>query len=331
MQLKRKDNMKLSDKARFKIHGTMALGIAIVLLSAILTFTTEGFFSTYNLINVLRQISLTSLMAIGFGMTVISGGMDISMGNVAALTGMTVAGLIAIMKVNLGLSIAIALALGVVIGLINGVVIAFLGVPPFIATLAMMFITQGITFESTKGYPIYEGLTKRFLFIGQGYIGRLPVPVIIMVAMFIAAHLFLKNTVLGQHIYAIGGNEEAARVNGVNVKRVKMTAFGLSGFFAALTGVVMTSRLGSGQPAAAGMDFFLTAATAAILGGTALSGGEGNMLGILLGALFLGIVNNGLTLLKISAYFQWIVTGILLIIAIVWNSLEKSIRGGEYE
>lgn len=323
--------MKLLNKISFKIHGTVTLGLAIILLSVVLAFTTEGFFSTYNLINVLRQISLTSLMAIGFGMTVISGGMDISMGNVAALTGMTVAGLIAIMNVNVGLSIVIALALGIFIGLINGVIIAFLGVPPFIATLAMMFITQGITFESTKGYPIYEGLTKRFLFIGQGYIGRLPVPVLIMVVMFIAAHLFLKNAILGQHIYAVGGNEEAARVNGVNVKRVKMTAFGLSGFFAALTGVVMTSRLGSGQPAAAGMDFFLTAATAAILGGTALSGGEGNMLGILFGALFLGIINNGLTLLKVSSYFQWIVTGILLIIAIVWNSLEKSIRGGEYE
>lgn len=308
----------------------MILSLAIIILSIFLSFKTEGFFTTYNLINVLRQISLTSLMAIGFGIVVITGGMDISMGNVAAMVGMTVAGLFAIMKVNLFVSLVISLALGLGIGLLNGAVIAYLGVPPFIATLAMMFISQGITFEFTQGYPIYEGLTSNFLYIGQGYIGPLPVPVIIMIAMFILAHFFLNNTVLGQHIYSIGGNENAARVTGVNVSRVKLITYGISGFFAALTGVVMTARLGSAQPAAAGMDFFLTAATAAVLGGTELSGGVGNMLGILLGALFLGILNNGLTLLKISAYFQWIVTGILLILAIVWHTTQKSASGGKY-
>ncbi|MCX6090650.1 MAG: ribose ABC transporter permease [Atribacterota bacterium] len=313
-----------------KIQGNMILSLAIIILSIFLSFKTEGFFTTYNLINVLRQISLTSLMAIGFGIVVITGGMDISMGNVAAMVGMTVAGLFAIMKVNLFVSLVISLALGLGIGLLNGAVIAYLGVPPFIATLAMMFISQGITFEFTQGYPIYEGLTSNFLYIGQGYIGPLPVPVIIMIAMFILAHFFLNNTVLGQHIYSIGGNENAARVTGVNVSRVKLITYGISGFFAALTGVVMTARLGSAQPAAAGMDFFLTAATAAVLGGTELSGGVGNMLGILLGALFLGILNNGLTLLKISAYFQWIVTGILLILAIVWHTTQKSASGGKY-
>jgi len=312
-----------------KIQGNVVLIIAIIVLSTVLAFATEGFFTTYNLINVLRQISLTSLMAIGFGIAVISGGMDISMGNVAAMVGMTVAGLFAVFKVNLGISIILSLTLGLGMGLINGAVIAYLGVPPFIATLAMMFISQGLTFEFTQGYPIYEGLTSNFLFIGQGYIGPLPVPVIIMIIMFIFAHLFLNNTVLGQHIYAIGGNETAARVTGVDVNRVKLITFGISGFFAALTGVVMTARLGSAQPAAAGMDFFLTAATAAVLGGTELSGGVGNMLGILLGSLFLGILNNGLTLLKISSYFQWIVTGILLILAIVWHTTQKSSVGGK--
>lgn len=316
-------------KLLLKIQGNVVLIIAIIILSMFLSFTTEGFFTTYNLINVLRQISLTSLMAIGFGIAVISGGMDISMGNIAAMVGMAVAGLYAVFKVNLIISIIAALGLGLGMGLINGAVIAYLGVPPFIATLAMMFISQGMTFQFTQGYPIYEGLTPSFLFIGQGYVGPIPVPVIIMILMFILAHLFLNNSVLGQHIYAVGGNETAARVTGVNVNRVKLITFGISGFFAALTGIVMTARLGSAQPAAAGMDFFLTAATAAVLGGTELSGGVGNMLGILLGALFLGILNNGLTLLKISAYFQWIVTGILLILAIVWHTTQKTMSGGK--
>jgi ribose transport system permease protein len=313
-----------------KIQGTHALGIAIVILSLFLTFATDGFFTTYNLMNVLRQISLTCFMAIGFGITLIAGGMDISMGAVAALNGVIVAWLVAVLKVNIFVSILIPLAIGVFIGMINGAIIAYLGVPPFIQTLAMNFVVQGINFEFTGGYPIYTGFPKKFLGIAQGYVGRIPVPVIIMVLVFIITDLFLKNTRSGQHLYAVGGNEESARLNGVNVRKTKWTAFGISGFFAALTGVVMTARLSAGQPAAAGMNFFLQSATAAILGGIALSGGEGNMLGVLFGALFLGIVNNGLTLLKVSAYFQWIVMGVLLILAIVWNSVRETLRGGKY-
>ncbi|NPV54349.1 MAG: ABC transporter permease [Firmicutes bacterium] len=311
-----------------RINPLIGLGIGLIVLSVVLSIATDGFFTAYNLLNIFRQISLTSIMAVGFGITVLSGGMDISLGNVAALTGMTVAWLVATVGVSLGLSLLLALSLGTFVGLINGVIIAYLGVPPFITTLAMMFIAQGITFETTRGYPIYEGMTREFLFIGQGYIGPIPFPVVIMAALFVVAHLFLSNTKLGQYIYAIGGNEEAARYTGVNVKIVKTATYGIAGFCAALTGVVMTSRLGSGQPAAAGMNFFLTAATAAILGGIDLKGGIGNMLGVFVGALFLGVLSNGLTLLKVSAYMQWIVMGIILVAAIVWNSARAN-RGIE--
>lgn len=317
-------------KVTLRVDSAITLTAAIIILGAFLSFATQGFFTTFNLINVLRQISLTSIMAIGFGVVVMTGGMDISMGNVAALVGMLVASLVANVKLPLGVALVVAILLGLVVGLINGAFIAYLRVPPFIQTLAMMFIVQGVNFQTTNGFPIFAGLTDSFLFIGQGYVGPLPMPFIIMAVMFILMHFFLTQTVFGQHIYAVGGSEESARVTGVNVSRVKLLAYCIAGFCAALTGIVMTARLGSAQPAAAGLDFFLTAMTAAILGGVALTGGEGTMLGIFLGALFLGMLVNGLTLLKVSSYFQWIVTGVLLIVSIVWNSLQTLRKGGEY-
>jgi len=313
-----------------RIRGTGALGIAIIVMGVFLSVATEGFFSSYNLINILRQISLTCFMAIGFSVTLLSGGMDISMGSIAALTGVVVAWLVAVLQVDIFTSVLVTLVLRTVIGIINGVIIAYLGVPPFIQTLAMNFVVQGINFEFTGGYPIYKGFPKEYLFIGQGYVSVVPVPVFIMAGVFIIMHFFLNNTILGQHIYATGDSEESARLNGINVRSVKWIVYAIAGFFAGLTGVVMTARMSAGQPSAAGMNFFLQSATAAILGGVALTGGKGNMLGVLFGALFLGIVNNGLTLLKISAYFQWIVMGVLLILAIVWNSVRENVRGVKY-
>ncbi len=314
----------------FRVGTTLTLAVAIVVLGVFLSVAAPGFLSAFNLINVLRQISLTSIMAIGFGVVVMTGGMDISMGNVAALVGMFVASLIAYVHLSLPLALVLALLLGVLIGLINGAVIAYLKVPPFIETLAMLFIVQGINFQTTNGFPIFEGLTSAFLFIGQGYLGPIPMPVVITAVMFLVVHFFFRETVWGQHIYAVGGSEESARVTGLDVPKVKLLAYAVAGFCAALTGIIMTARLGTAQPAAAGPDFFLTAITAAVLGGVALTGGEGSMLGIFVGALFLGILANGLTLLKVSSYSQWTVTGILLILSIVWNTIQKGQRGADY-
>jgi len=314
----------------FRVDSTLTLAVAIVVLGVFLSLAAPGFLSAFNLINVLRQISLTSIMAIGFGVVVMTGGMDISMGAVAALVGMFVASLIAYVHLSLPFALVLALLLGVMIGLINGAVIAYLKVPPFIETLAMLFIVQGINFQTTNGFPIFQGLTSAFLFIGQGYLGPIPMPVVITAGMFLAVHFFLQDTVWGQHIYAVGGSEESARVTGLDVSKVKLLAYAIAGFCAALTGIIMTARLGTAQPAAAGLDFFLTAITAAVLGGVALTGGEGSMLGIFLGALFLGILANGLTLLRVSSYSQWTVTGILLILSIVWNTVQKGRRGAAY-
>jgi len=313
-----------------KLDSTATLAIATIVLGAVVAVAAPGFLTPYNLINVLRQISLTSIMAVGFGVVAMTGGMDISMGNVAALVGMFIAALIAYLHLNLALAIVLALLLGALIGTVNGVVIAYLKVPSFIETLAMFFIAQGVNFQATDGFPIFQGLTPAFLFIGQGYLGPFPMPVVIAAATFLAMHFFLQETVHGQHIYAVGGNEESARVTGVDVARVKVTAYAIAGLCAALTGIVITARLGTAQPAAAGMDFFLTAITAAVLGGVSLSGGDGTMLGIAAGALFLGVLANGLTLLKVSSYSQWTITGILLILSIIWNSVQKARRGAYY-
>ncbi len=314
----------------FKFNSYTTLVIAIAVITIFLSITAPGFLTVFNLINVLRQISLTSILAIGFGVVVLTGGMDMSMGNVAALVGMLVAALVANVHMNLAVAIVVALLLGITIGLINGVIIAYLQVPSFIETLAMFFIVQGINFQTSNGFPIFQGITPAFLFIGQGYIGPFPMPFISMACLFVLMHFFLQETIHGQHIYAVGGNEQSARFTGIDVSRIKVLAYAIAGFCAALTGIVMTARMGTAQPAAAGMDFFMTAMTAAVLGGVVLTGGEGTMLGIFLGALFLGILENGLTLLKVSSYSQWIIKGVLLILSIVWSTVQKGKRGVAY-
>lgn len=316
-------------KIKLKINEISGLVIALIIVSIVLSTTTDSFLTFTNIINLLRQISLSSILAIGLSMTIITGGIDISGGNVAALTGIAVAWMISYKHLNLWLAIVLTLLIGSIIGLINGFNVAYLGIPPFMATIAMMFIIQGITFQLTDGYPIYKGLTEQFLFIGKGYIWKIPTPVIITAFIFILAYFFLNYLRTGQYFYAIGGNEDAVMVSGVNVKKVKMVAYLISGLCAALTGIMMTARLGSAQPAAAGMDFFLTALTAVVIGGVALTGGKGSVVGILVGILFLAVINNGLTLLRVSAYMQWIIIGFLLILAIIWHSFQDKLTRGE--
>lgn len=314
-----------------KIDPVKSLGTALIIFFIILSFTTDNFFTLFNLITILRQCSLYSILAIGLGMVILTGGIDLSGANVISFTGITVAWMIATVHLDLWLAIILTLLIGAIIGLVNGLLIAYLGITPFAATIATMFIIQGITFQLTDGYPIYAGLTEEFKFIGQGYIWIIPVPAIITTFIFCIAYFFLNNIRTGQHIYAIGSNEEAAVFTGVNVKRTKLIAYIISSTCAALDGIMLTARLGTAQPAAAGFDFFFTAITAVVIGGVSLSGGKGSIIGILIGVLFLAIMNNGLTLLKVSSYMQWIAIGFLLILSLLWNSYKGKYSGGEFE
>jgi len=294
--------------------------LTILLVGTIifLSIYTEGFLTVGNLLNVLRQISYGTILALGLGMIVLTGGIDLSLGNIAALVGIVCASSLAA-GVNTYLALLYGLAVGVSCGFVNGTMVSYVGIPPFIMTLAMMFVTQGATFLWTSGYPIYEGFTPQFLFLGVGYILGIPTPVIILLICFVVGFLFISRTSYGRYIYALGNDEEALRACGVNIRVIKMLPYVIAGFFASLTGIVMTARMQSGQPSAAGLTMILTALTAVVLGGFNLAGGEGSLIGILMGALFVGILNNGLVILGFGTFHQLVIIGLILMLALSWN------------
>jgi ribose/xylose/arabinose/galactoside ABC-type transport system permease subunit len=224
---------------------------------------------------------------------------------------------------NLPLFVGIGagLALGALLGLLNGVIITRGRVQPFIATLAMLTMARGATLVYTDGRPI-TGLPDAFVWLGEGDLGWIPVPVVIMGVVFVVGHLILTQTVLGRYVYAIGGNEEAARLSGVNVAAYKTLVYGISGLLAAVSAIILTARLNSAQPTA-GSGYELDAIAAVVLGGTTLAGGEGSVGGTLLGAFIIGVINNGLNLLNVSAFYQQVVKGAVILLAVL---LDRRLR-----
>lgn len=304
----------LSSEAFKFVPLTVLLVVTIIFLS----IYTERFLTIGNLLNVLRQISYSTILALGLGMIVLTGGMDLSLGNIAALVGIVCASSLAA-GVNTYLALLYGIAVGVLCGSVNGVMISYMGIPPFLQTLAMGFVTQGVTFLWTRGYPVYEGFTPQFLFLGVGYLLDIPTPVVILLVCFLLAYVFISRTSYGRYIYALGNDENALRLCGVNVKRMKVLPYVIAGFLACVTGIVMTARMQSGQPSAAGLTMILTALTAVALGGFDLTGGEGSLIGVLMGGIFVGILNNGLVILGFGTFHQLIIIGLTLMGALSWN------------
>jgi ribose transport system permease protein/inositol transport system permease protein len=275
------------------------------------------------LLNVLIQIAINALLAIGMTFVIISGGIDLSVGSVAALAGIVVTALIKHYPTNTPMMYVIiifsVLAVGIACGGISGLVIAKLNVEPFIATLAMLSIARGFAFVYTQSKPIF-GLPQSFNWIGQGYIGPIPVIVLIMIFCLAIAHIVLSKTCFGRYIYAIGSNEEVAKLCGINVARVKFIVYVISGVLSSLGGVVLASRLATGQPAAAS-GYELNAIAAVVLGGTSLSGGKGGIGKTIIGIMTIGVINNGLSLLRISSYWQSITMGLIIMIAVILDKI----------
>lgn len=288
--------------------------LTFVILFIFLSFATDAFFSVANLINVLRQASTQMIVSIGMTFVLILGGIDLSVGSVACLTGTMTAGLMVRSNVPTALALLIGVLLGIVIGIINGVIISKVKIPPFIATLAMMSTARGAALIYSGGYPI-TNMPEDALFLGRGYIGGIPVPVIIMVLLVVLAWVTLTSTKFGRHTYAIGGNEECARLSGIKVDRTKIAVYAISGASAAITGILLTMRLASSQPTL-GNGLELDAIAAVVLGGTSLFGGRGYVLGTILGALFLTVLGNGLNILSVGSFWQQFLKGIILIIAV---------------
>ena len=296
--------------------------IALIVLCTFLSFATPYFLTTANALGVARAFSLTAIAAIGQTMVIITGGIDLSVGSVLALSGLST-GMLLATGWPLIPSILAGLGVGVIFGLCNGLLITRVGLPPFIATLGMLSIGRGLVYVLTKGYPVTVPRGEDLLLqVGQGYVGIVPVPVIIMLVITVIATAFLSKTTLGRYIYAVGGNEEAARLAGINVTRVKLFVYTISGLLAAVSGIILLSRLVSAQPSA-GLGFELPVIAAAIIGGTSLLGGEGTVLGAVLGAAIIGVLENGMVLLGVNTYAQQAVTGAVVLLAVALDIWQK--------
>ncbi|WKX26507.1 ribose ABC transporter permease [Tatumella ptyseos] len=292
--------------------------IALLLLIAVVATQSSNFFTLANLFNILQQTSVNAIMAVGMTLVILAAGIDLSVGSLLAFTGALVASLIG-HEVNALLAVSAALIAGGLIGGVTGIVIAWGKVQAFIATLVMMLLLRGATMVFTDGSPISTGFSDNsdhFSLIGIGQLFGVPVPVWIMAVVFIAAWYLLNHTRLGRYIYALGGNEAATRLSGINVTRIKITVYALCGALAALAGTIEVARLSSAQPTA-GTGYELDAIAAVVLGGCSLSGGRGRITGTLIGALILGFLNNGLNLMGVSSYFQMIVKAIVILLAVL--------------
>ncbi|KRL59677.1 ABC transporter permease [Latilactobacillus fuchuensis] len=298
--------------------------LALIVLVLAVSVMNMSFLAPSNLLNLLRQVSINALIAFGMTFVILTGGIDLSVGSILALSGAISAYMVQA-GVPTVLAITIGMITGALFGLINGILIAYGKAAPFIATLATMTIFRGATYVFTNGNPITgDKINSSFLFqfMGRGYLFGIPFPIIIMIIAFAILYMVLHKTTFGRKTYALGGNEEAAYVAGVNTKRVTMIIYTLSGLMASVAGVILTSRLSSAQPDA-GTSYEMDAIAAVVLGGTSLAGGKGRIFGTLIGALIIGTLNNGMNLLGISSFYQQIVKGIVIIVAVLLDRRES--------
>lgn len=305
--------------------------IAFLALCAILSFANKNFLTVYNISTVMKQVSFIAIMSVGMTMVILTAGIDLSVGAVLGLVNVLAALFINIFANKFGLAPGNSIALGISIGLIcgaflgfvNGIIIVKWALPPFIVTLGMMNIARGLALVITKGAPI-TGLPECFGCLAEGRLIGIPVPVIIMVIIYILGYLFLSRTVWGRYIYASGGNEKATWLSGVNVNKIKVMVYTITGLLSGLAGIMLVSRLSQGSPIT-GTGYELSVIGAVVIGGTDLMGGKGSVLGSLIGALIMGVLANGLVLLSVSAFWQQVILGVVIIVAVALGSMRRKL------
>lgn len=301
--------------------------IGLILFSIIISILSPRFLTKSNLLNVFRQTSINAIIAAGMTFVILTAGIDLSVGSILGFSGAIAAKMLA-SGVNIFLALIVALIIGALAGMLNGIIITKGKVQPFIATLSIMIFLRGTTLVFTNGRPIAvpsdpEIVSPIFRWIGAGEIFGILVPIIIMAIVFIVCYYILNHTQFGRHIYAVGGNEEASLLSGVNTDRVKILAYTISGILAAVAGIIVTSRLSSGQPTA-GEGYELDAIAAVVLGGTSLVGGQGTVIGTIIGALIIGILNNALNLMNVQSYYQSIAKAIVILVAVLLDRKSKN-------
>ncbi|WP_163407209.1 ABC transporter permease [Flavobacterium ajazii] len=305
--------------------------IALFLLCLFISLLSDKFMTSANLWNVLRQISVNVCISVGMTLVVLMAGIDLSVGSVLGFTAAVCAGLLKnglafeTMDLFVGFTvlgaILVSVLIGLVLGLFNGWVITKFSIPPFVATLAMLTIARGLTMLYTAGIPI-SNLGTEFEFIGSGWMLGIPVPVWISIFMVLIVVFLTNKTTFGRYIYAIGGNEKAAFLSGININKIKLAVYGIAGMMAAVGGVLVTSRLNSAQPNA-GTSYELDSIAAVVIGGTSLSGGIGTVTGTVIGAVIIGVLNNGLVLLDVSPFWQQVVKGFVILLAVIIDKMNQ--------
>ena len=302
-----------------KIYFKENLGIIVAFLVlcvflSVFPKTSGSFFTRQNIFNVLRQISTNLFLACGMTMVIILGGIDLSVGSIIALSGCISAGCVARYNLPLPIALLMGLLVGLLVGMFNGAVISKTTIPAFIVTLATMNIAKGLAYVYTGGSPV-RVVTKEWQFLGAGYVGIFPTPVVILVIVLIITAIIMNKTKMGRHMYAVGGNQQAAEFSGIKVEKVKFIVHAFSGLMAGLAGIVLASRMYSGQPTA-GDGAEMDAIAAVVVGGTSMAGGSGKIGGTIIGGLIIGVLNNGLNLLNVNSFWQYVVKGVVILLAV---------------
>ena len=294
--------------------------IGLIILCIVISVITPRFLTVTNILNVFTQVSVNAIIAVGMCFVILTGGIDLSVGSTLAITGAVAATLVK-SGTNTFVTVGAVLIIGALVGLFNGILVSKGKIQAFIVTLATMTIFRGVTYVYTKGTPI-SGLSSDFTVIGNGKLAGIPLPVILILIVVLGAWYVLNQTRYGRYVYAVGGNEDSARLSGINTDKIKALVYVICGVTAALSGIVVTSRIGSASPNA-GSGFELDAIAAVVLGGTSLSGGEGSVIGTIIGAMIIGVLNNGLNLMNVSPFYQLIIKGFVIILAVVLDKKNK--------
>ncbi|PRY20952.1 ribose ABC transporter membrane protein [Aliiruegeria haliotis] len=299
--------------------------IGLIVLMAAVSLYSPSFLTVDNLLNILRQTSINAVIAMGMTFVILTAGIDLSVGSILAFAGAVCASMIAA-DTPLIVALLTTIVIGAALGAASGSIVAFFGVQAFIATLVAMTMVRGLVLVYTDGRPISTGnfdVANSFYEVGGGYVAGIPIPVIIAALAFLVCWYVLNFTRLGRYVYAIGGNEQVALLAGVNVARVKVIVYAISGALSALAGIILTARLESAQPTA-GLAYELDAIAAVVLGGTSLAGGRGRITGTLIGALIIGVLNNALNIMDVSSYYQMIAKGAVILLAVVLDGRSKA-------
>ena len=307
-----------------KLFKSKELGVFLVLVAMFLVFSilSPQFLQVKNVFNITKQIATLGICSVGFTFVLITGGIDLSLGYQISLVNIICAYLMTKMGVNWVIAILISILIGTLIGLINGLIITKTGVAPLIVTLSMMTILNGLSYLISKGLPMF-GFPKRFSFLGQGSILGIPVSLIFLIVIIGIGVFILNKTFYGRYFYAIGSNEEATKLSGVNTGKVRILVYSLCGFFTSIGAVLMLSRLNSAQ-SATGAGFEFDVLTACVLGGVSNSGGKGTMLGAFIGVLIVGVLDNGLLLMNVSEYIKLVIKGVILLTAVVYDTMSRT-------